>query len=348
MALSRIDQRFMNDPLTFMKTVTVQPQDYKDRGTGATSLYDQKPHSYNTDAPKAQFDSMLTVQGHGNLVAYTKLSEADGAGMKNHYNLFFYSKSVASTSSLDNYIPCYFLPWTSDHLTKIKIPPKIPSRTGVSDTTRRLSDPDIFFTAAINGCSVFAVGDPKSPTVYHAGTTEGRSNLSNPNPFIGGNARLHWTDVFEQNRSGVGGYGAIHKGDYVNTAGTSTTPEATMYKQFLESTAQTEMRIDSVTPEGSIFGLRDPGGNWSFYLQKNIKCVFTRLKKQKKGITRKTVYVPETAIRNKGFSNEEVYEVTQRVWMPVQLIKFFPGNGKSIESARLEPSQVKFVLDAYR
>src|SRR5687768_14128981 len=31
------------------------------------------------------------------------------------------------------------------------------------------ASPDIFVTAAINGCSVFVTGAPNAPTVYHAG-----------------------------------------------------------------------------------------------------------------------------------------------------------------------------------
>ena len=101
-------------------------------------------------------------------------------------------------------------------------------------------------------------------------------------------------------------------------------------------------------PEGSIFGLRDANGSWSFYLQKNVRCIFTKLIKKKSGLRRTTTYQPETQVINKGFNTEAVVEVTRTVWMPVQLIRFFPGAGKVPESARLEPSHVKFILDAYR
>lgn len=202
MAKSDIDARFERDPLEFMKTHTVQPQDYKDRGTqSTTALYDRTPHSYNKPgAVLAPRDSTLALTGADNQVAFTKLSRTDNqyGESKNQYNLFFYSKAVAGLSSMDDYMASYFLPWTSDHLTRIVIPPKIPARDGVSLAAQRQRDPDLFFTAAVNGCSVFVEDDPRHPTVYHAGTTESRSDLSNANPFLAGNARLHWTRLFEQ------------------------------------------------------------------------------------------------------------------------------------------------------
>lgn len=349
MAKSDIDARFERDPLEFMKTHTVQPQDYKDRGAqAATPLYDRTPHTYNKPgAVLAPRDSSLALTGPGNLVAYTKLTKADNqyGESKNQYNLFFYSKAVAAVTGVDDYIAAYFLPWTSDHLTRIVIPPKVPTRAGISDALRRQSDPDLFFTAAVNGCSVFVEGDPRHPTVYHAGTTENRSNPGDKNPFVAGNARVHWTRLFDQQRLGGGAYGSVHKDDYVNYLGTGTTPEALQYKAFLESEASTRMKIHSVTAEGSVFGVRDPQGAWAFYLQKNIRFVYTRLVKKKKLL--KTRYVPATKTLNKGFSNETVVEDTQTVWAPAQLIKFFPGSAKSPTTARLEPSMVKFILDAY-
>ena len=141
MPLSDVDQRFMRDPLAFMKSISVQPQDYKDRGAGATALYNATPHSYNTDGPKAAYDSMLSVQGGDNRVAYTKLTERLNSGMKNHFDLFFYSRGVARTTSVDNYIASYFLPWTSDHLTRIQIPPKVPARAGSDVAKQRAGAP---------------------------------------------------------------------------------------------------------------------------------------------------------------------------------------------------------------
>ena len=79
MAKSDIDARFERDPLEFMKTHTVQPQDYKDRGTqSTTALYDRTPHSYNKPgAVLAPRDSTLALTGADNQGAFTKLSRTD-------------------------------------------------------------------------------------------------------------------------------------------------------------------------------------------------------------------------------------------------------------------------------
>jgi hypothetical protein len=344
MAKSELDAKLERDPFTFMKSYTVQPQDYKGP-VGA--LYDKNPSTSNPTAPnRASADTVLTLTGADSRVAYTKLSKADGSNAANHFNLFFYSKA-AVIGSLDDYVACYFLPWTSNHLTKLQIPPKRPARAGVSDAEARRRDPDLFFTAAVNGCSVFVEGDPSHPVVYHAGTMDDRSKLGSANAFVGGSAMLHWTQLFEGNRSEQGAYGSIHKGDYITRAGYESTPEALQYKKFLENDTIPELRIDLVSPEGSVFGVRDGTGKWAFYLQKNIRFVVTKLKKVKSTLG-KTSFVPKTEVKNKGFANERIVEITQTIWVPAQVMQFYPGRNDSPQSARLEPRMIKYILEAYK
>ena len=58
-----------------------------------------------------------------------------------------------------NKVPIYYLPWCPGKVLDLTIPAK----------NALVASPDIFFTAAINGCSVFIQGTPANPTIYHAG-----------------------------------------------------------------------------------------------------------------------------------------------------------------------------------
>lgn len=67
-----------------------------------------------------------------------------------------------------NYIPIWFLPWQSGHMTKMKLTP--PANPNLLDSAGNvLPNPDLFFTAAVSGCSVFARGAFDQPSVYHGG-----------------------------------------------------------------------------------------------------------------------------------------------------------------------------------
>lgn len=346
---SSIDQQFETHPLDFLQTHTVQPQDFKNFDR-TVQLYDQKTH---TQPGGAALDSVLTVQRRVNQVAFTKLEQitdntTNAISDHNSFKLFF-EQRARITGAVTDYIACWFLPWASNHVTKMTIPPKVPPKPG-SGPVAAATDPDIFFTAAINGCSVMVTGDPRTPTIAHGGTTDNRSNLSHEDAFAGGNAKLHWTTLFRQNQQGSGNNGpiyGIHKGDYVNTAQSGTTRAATMYSDYFKNTPSNNMRVETVLPKGAVFGLRDGTGNWSFYLQKSVSITFTKLVK-KKSLLKGTNYVPATKEVSKGQLLPPEIVVDQRtVTVPIQLVKFFPGGGNAAPDAFLPPATVKFVLDAY-
>ncbi len=348
MAKSAIDQQFEAHPLDFLETHTVQPQDFKDLGR-TVAIYDHKTH---TQQGGAAIDTVLSINARANQIAYTKLEPIIDIQSKeitdhNSYKLFFQQKAQLVGAPGD-FIMCWFLPWASNHVTKLQIPPRIPPRPGALVSTA--TDPDIFFTAAINGCSVMVTGDPKSPVVAHGGTTDSRSNLSNENAFAGGNSRQHWTNLFQQNQQTAGNNGpilGIHKDDYINHALTGTTREAAEYTKYFEDNKANNLKVEAVRPKGAVFGLRDGAGNWSFYLQKSVTITFTRLRK-KKSLLKGTSYVPATKTINKGGdAKDEVMLDQSTVTLPIQLVKFFPGGGGVPPNAYLPPETVKFVLNAY-
>lgn len=170
--------------------------------------------------------------------------------------------------------PAYFLPWDAKGaIVRLTIPPK---------GTRRGLDPDIFFTAAINGCSVFVQGDPKSPTVYHAGGGTGRSNHNDAANF--------WRTALSRCMQSYatararGKFGAdVDKTDYIKTMGTpgnATTPLADQYERELKQRLDRNGKctVLMVNPWGCVFGVRS-GDEWAFYLQENATVVVDYVKR---------------------------------------------------------------------
>ena len=76
------------------------------------------------------------------------------------------------TNAQPNDFPIFFLPWAADHVVKIKLSDPRVNPGG---------DVKIFFTAAVDGCSVFVEGDPSNPTVYHANAMSHNPGTLDPN-----------------------------------------------------------------------------------------------------------------------------------------------------------------------
>jgi len=347
MPKSDLDAALERDPLTFMKTHSVLPQDYTGHNPGIFN-------KANSATPGgAAIDETLVIERRARQIAYTKLAQVvdrqNNEAQANTYNLFFETGDRIGTAAADN-IACWFLPWASNHLTTFQLPPKIPPKPGAA-AARTSLDPDLFFTAAISGCSVMVAGDPKSPIVTHGGTASSRSKLTDENAFVAGNSRLHWQNLFERELTKRGlslPIHGVHKGDYINAAFSGTTPEAKQYEQFLKDDKLTSMRVDRVMPQGCVFGVRDPAGSWSFYLQKTVTFTFTRLRKKKGFLS--TSYVPAVVPSKKGLAPGEkaaMIEDQKTASVTIEVVRFFPGNGKAAASALLPPAQVKAILESY-
>jgi hypothetical protein len=170
--------------------------------------------------------------------------------------------------------PIYFLPWLTHHIVGMSIP---------------IGGPDVFFTAAINGCSVFITGDPASPTVYHAGIgTDLNENAfkEKGSPTLSTAAKkkdapLFWRLLLKKLVPLVaidGSLGEVNKTHYVKdgTVGAfdrgQTTKRADAFDDFLRKKHK-NLGINLVLPWGCVFGFRD-GGAWKFYLQENCTAYF--------------------------------------------------------------------------
>jgi hypothetical protein len=219
----------------------------RDRKVAYVELYEDRDRS--GIMPQKDVDGTILTRGEQNI---------EGIGV------------VRFRSSFDarpGWAPVYFLPWdSSGAVVRLRIPAK-----GTTDP-----DPDIFLTAAINGCSVFVQGDADSPTLYHAGGDTGQSDHNQAARF--------WREALGKhirNSATARGRGTVasevNKTEYVKTPGTvgnSTTPRAQEYESWLKSKLDKTGRftVTMVNPWGCVMGIRK-GTTWSFYLQENATVI---------------------------------------------------------------------------
>jgi hypothetical protein len=171
-----------------------------------------------------------------------------------------------------DYVPIYFLPWERNGaVVRITLPPAA------------AGDPNIFFTAAITGCSIFFQGDDQHPIVYHAG---GDTHRADPNA-----AAKYWRDTVRYNlKAGAGALaGEVNKTQYLETPGvnlppsfpgapTLTTATAKAYKDWLNNKLSKSITLQDVMPWGCVMGIRT-GQHWKFYLQENAIVIWRKIMK---------------------------------------------------------------------
>lgn len=222
------------------------------------------------------------------------------------------------------HLPVWFLPWESRHLVEMTIPPR------QSEEDDDPNDPKIFFTAGINGCSVFVRGDPRSPTITHAGISQGQT------PY-GNNPADFWRDLLTSNLAGqqihVGKTWEVNNTDYINQTGVSggaQTANTDAYMRWLKTLPSGPIMVSHVVPWGCVFGIRY-GRLWSFYLQENAVIHTYKIVAKYE-----TVSVTDTKKVFGVFNKNVTQDVTTRklvklestVNRPVIVSDFFPGSGR--------------------
>jgi hypothetical protein len=269
-----------------------------------------------------------------------------------------YATTLRTTASRAGWIPIWFLPWDSKRVLKMKIEdyttPTLPAYgTGPAPAVAidPLPNPGVFFTAAINGCSVFAIGGTRSPSVYHAGITGSMEKQMTATNFtaLGGTSEAAWRNLVEgsffdnagnikpktpaQHQHGTTKqarhphFGEVNRSDYVAERLTSgkvlsrgklpdgapklTTSKAVELEKKLEKT--NGITEVGVNPWGAVFGVRDTTGNWSFYLVKNATIGYKRYRWHKLGI------IPYN--RTKDPTTYNVINLGH--------LQFFPGRGET-------------------
>jgi hypothetical protein len=130
-----------------------------------------------------------------------------------------------------HWVPVYFLPWDyNGAIVSMTIP-----REGVIGPGSHILDPDILFTAAINGCSIFIQDSPENPTVYHAGGDTGRGKDMARGAAFWREVLTNFADLSKGKFQTE-----ISRMDYIKTpgqlssSGSLTTANAKAYRQWLD------------------------------------------------------------------------------------------------------------------
>jgi hypothetical protein len=156
-----------------------------------------------------------------------------------------------------SWLPIHWLPWYSLQVIQHTIPP-VPSSL-VEPPEQDF--PRFFFTAGINGCSVFVTGESTSPTVYHAGIT-GK---------LGRSAGQFWRDQMAATGVNLGQFrikGEVERDDYMF----DDPKESELAKRFLkwqQDSAEPRFELNIQSSFGCVFGIMY-GRHWSFYLQESV------------------------------------------------------------------------------
>jgi hypothetical protein len=246
---------------------------------------------------------------------------------------------IASASYTPNptHVPAYFLPWnTAGAVISLRIP-----RRGTRAAHE--PDPDIFFTAAINGCSVFFDGPPDNPTVYHAGGSTCTATAAAGAQF--------WRNIMANVLGGGAASSEVNKTQYIMTDGVTrgmlkTTQAAKDYEAWLSNNMAGDLRIEDVNPWACVFGIRR-GDNWEMWMQENTTVIYTVLKKKggalvpvqekAKAINQATGRIETKKIQN---TKKTLYVDQRRSYSnPIGISKVYPGGAVFIPVRRTLPSR---------
>lgn len=332
-------KNFRKNPFAFMQANSVFPpheremkiiSEDSDDGPGPKKTkydpgFDVKGTDIPTDGMFSRYFDDDKIIDHGKMVTGSyKLSEVTTP--IGHMKLVdspvyngAYTFSVKNEPAHDT-LPIWFLPWKSDKIVRMRIPPR-PARHTQAES------PMIFFTAAINGCSVFATGGVASPLVAHAGTED-----STP---YGGDAAGFWRALFEVSLDGdtANPIGEVNNTHYVNDTGVSKTLHtinADAYKRWLTQNLQPGRKVKQIKPQGCVFGYRDRGGLWNLYLQENATVTTVRCVSEKRDVTvrreleKRTLFGVKKKLREVTEEMDVWLEVESTVTKPMRVSKFFP------------------------
>jgi len=241
-----------------------------------------------------------------------KLSRNSGPKPEGHDVLYL----EANINPKPNWIPCYFLPWAPQAMVQMTIPVQGTRLNGAPD-------PSIFFTAAINGCSVFIQGSAANPTVYHCGGDPDYATKGLRDPD---EAATFWRNLVLQHGDPGALRGEVNKTHYVMdaispTADMKSTPTSRRYEEWIKSEMDKTIRIKEVKPWGCVFGIRT-GLLWKFYLQENVTIKFATVQKQKFALNLRSRKI-EVDIKETG--------------RPAVVREIFPDGGACVNFTPLRP-----------
>jgi len=200
---------------------------------------------------------------------------------------------LTTNASRNGWIACWFLPWKSGLLVKMDIEPDSGPINSGDPAIAALPNPRLFYTAAINGCSVFAYGTATGPTVVHAGFETNFADKGKVDQ-LGGNSAAMWKSLLEGVTASPDGLtltvkppskpnlGEVNRYDYIRTRTADGsdplgTADAAQLEQYLKTNRTDVLKVKEVNPWGSVFGLRT-GNSWQMTLQRNVSIQYRTIR----------------------------------------------------------------------
>lgn len=231
-------------------------------------------------------------------------------------------------------IPIYWLPWSSLKITEQTIPP-VPSNLVDPPEDEY---PRFFFTAGVNGCSVFARGEATSPTIYHAGLADKLTRGST----------AFWRDQMAKAQTGFATAavkGEVHKDEYM----LNDPRERQLAEEFAawlneDKTGDRPFTVTVNVGFGCIFGIRY-GRYWTLYLQENLSLNKVRFYKRSEVTSGysgnvKVYSVPGSDLRverektvvprklgkfSLGNTTVKTYKTVEMLVAPMRVVEFYPN-----------------------
>lgn len=165
--MSEMDASFVRDPLNFLRKHSMSPPD---TGGAIPGREFNRTRAGPGEIVSGDLDSGIITRNAGGGIRYVKIIPHPAPNFPGAVSL---NVSQTPNQPDTSWIPIHWLPWYTLRIMEYSIP----------ITPSNLVDPPeqdfprFFFTAGINGCSVFVRGQSTNPTVYHAGIT---GNLGRP------------------------------------------------------------------------------------------------------------------------------------------------------------------------
>jgi hypothetical protein len=217
-----------------------------------------------------------------------------------------YADELKDAASRVGWLACWFLPWKSGHLLKMRIPTHTTALAAPVGGGLPPENPDIFFTAAINGCSVFVYGADDNPTVVHAGIGMDFSQALDSTVMnaLGGEGAAIWRNLLNGatvSSTGVvtanpvkarQNFSEVNRYDYVSqqrgTKIVQTTADSEAIEAYFATHRKDTLQASVVSPWGCVCGVRSNGGRWTFILQRNLSVTYQRVFKSKGSLLSKS------------------------------------------------------------
>ena len=303
---------FKNDPEKFMRYYSCNPV-----GRIPGHLGNEDATDFVPTGP-TQRDYKYRVMPTADKIAYLNFTKIQQGAGQARTNTLAQHQATGQIFVNGDYthdptkVASYFLPWTDEAIISLAIPPMTAHNQGVP----------VFFTAGINGCSIFIKGTQRSPIVFHAGGATGFNDPDEGAKF--------WRDLMQSHaRTSGANVAEVNKTDYTvdkisekraaplpsGFRPTTVTKYGTAHSRKFETWLKKEIAgnyvVEDVSPTGCVMGLRDNFGDWTFYLQENVTIEYYQFNKVKTGLF--------------GSKKVKIDATKNSVMRPMHFTQFFPG-----------------------